>query len=70
MPARFPAQDLVHGSSKIPSVTYYDENVTVRAIGAETLCAGVYERAQDEGWDKVEWFVQCGQSFLFMCLRV
>ncbi|KAF5321963.1 hypothetical protein D9619_002083 [Psilocybe cf. subviscida] len=53
---KFPAQDLVHGPSKIPSVIYYDKDGAVRAIGAEALCDGMYEKAQEEAWIKVEWF--------------
>lgn len=54
---RFPSQEHVHGSSKIPSVIYYDQKGEIRAIGAETLSEGVYERAEEEGWVKVEWWV-------------
>ncbi|TEB37919.1 hypothetical protein FA13DRAFT_1785787 [Coprinellus micaceus] len=53
---RFPAQEQVNGSSKIPTVLYYDADGHVRAIGAEALSEGIYEQAEDEGWFKVEWF--------------
>jgi hypothetical protein len=53
--ARFPAQEQVNGSSKIPTVLYYDADGHVRAIGAEALSEGIYEQAEDEGWFKVEW---------------
>ncbi|KAF5321316.1 hypothetical protein D9619_002044 [Psilocybe cf. subviscida] len=53
---KFPSQDHVNGSCKIPSVIYYGEDGKVRAIGAETLAEGVYERAEEEGWTKTEWF--------------
>ena len=55
---RFLAPELEHvtGSSKIPSVLYYDEDGTVRAVGAET--EGIYEMAEDGGWIKVEGFVR------------
>ncbi|PPR01390.1 hypothetical protein CVT24_006228 [Panaeolus cyanescens] len=53
---KFPAQDHVHGSSKIPTVLYYDKSGKVQAIGAETLSEGIFERATDGGWHKVEWF--------------
>ncbi|KAF9047780.1 hypothetical protein BJ165DRAFT_1468128 [Panaeolus papilionaceus] len=53
---KFPGQDHVHGSSKIPTVLYYDKSGKVQAIGAETLSEGVFERATDGGWEKVEWF--------------
>ncbi|GAW00248.1 protein [Lentinula edodes] len=52
---RFPAQ-APGGSSKIPSVLYYDSAGKVRAVGAETLLDTVIEQAEDEQWTKVEWF--------------
>ncbi|KAJ4478149.1 hypothetical protein J3R30DRAFT_3290719 [Lentinula aciculospora] len=52
---RFPAQ-APGGSSKIPSVLYYDSAGKVRAIGAETLLESNIEKAEDEQWAKVEWF--------------
>ena len=55
---RFPAQEHVSGSSKIPTVLYYDKNGDVRAVGAETLIEGIYEMAEEGGWIKVEWFVK------------
>ena len=54
---RFPAQEHVSGSSKIPTVLYYDKNGAVRAVGAETLTEGIFEMAEEGGWIKVEWFV-------------
>ena len=36
---------------------YYDKDGAVRAVGAETLAEGIYEKAQEGGWIKVEWFV-------------
>jgi len=53
---RFPAQDHVGGNSKIPSIIYYDKKGDVRAVGAETLQENVILDAEEEGWDKVEWF--------------
>ena len=55
---RFPAQEHVSGSSKIPTVLYYDKDGAVRAVGAETLTEGIYEMAEEGGWIKVEWFVR------------
>ena len=55
---RFPAQEHVIGSSKIPTVLYYDADGVVRAVGAETLTDGIYEMAEERGWIKVEWFVR------------
>ena len=55
---RFPAQEHVSGSSKIPTVLYYDKDGAVRAVGAETLTEGIHEMAEEGGWTKVEWFVR------------
>ncbi|TFK18829.1 hypothetical protein FA15DRAFT_241935 [Coprinopsis marcescibilis] len=53
---KFPAQEHNSGASKIPTVMYYDQRGIVRAAGAETLRDGIEEMAEDEGWDKAEWF--------------
>jgi len=53
---KFPAQEHVSGSSKIPTVLYYNKDGAVRAVGAETLTEGIYEMAEEGGWIKVEWF--------------
>ncbi|KAG2073742.1 hypothetical protein BDR04DRAFT_1127075 [Suillus decipiens] len=52
---RYPAQEHSGGNSKIPSILYYDSNGTVRAIGAEARQEHIIERAEDEGWMKLEW---------------
>ncbi|KAG2153166.1 hypothetical protein DEU56DRAFT_868614 [Suillus clintonianus] len=52
---RYPAQEHSGGNSKIPSVLYYDSNGTVRAIGAEARQEHIIERADEEGWTKLEW---------------
>ncbi|KAF9068288.1 hypothetical protein BDP27DRAFT_1421991 [Rhodocollybia butyracea] len=52
---RFPAQ-IPGGSSKIPSVLYYDAIGVARAIGAETQLPIIIEQAENEQWIKVEWF--------------
>lgn len=52
--SRFPAQ-VAGGDSKIPSILYYDEQGGVRSIGAEAVQPSVIERAEDEGWIRVEW---------------
>ncbi|KAG1804031.1 uncharacterized protein BJ212DRAFT_1571075 [Suillus subaureus] len=44
---RYPAQEHSGGNSKIPSILYYDSN------GIEDII----ERAEEEGWIKLEWFV-------------
>ncbi|KAG2020014.1 hypothetical protein CC2G_005403 [Coprinopsis cinerea AmutBmut pab1-1] len=53
---RFPAHEQVSGASKIPTVIYYDRAGNAVAVGAEALREGVYEMAEDEGWEKAEWF--------------
>ncbi|KAJ7628236.1 hypothetical protein DFH06DRAFT_1226573 [Mycena polygramma] len=53
---RFPAQDHVAGDSKVPSVIYYDRFGMPRAFGAEALQESVVEQAEEEGWEKAEWF--------------
>ncbi|KAG1799634.1 hypothetical protein EV424DRAFT_1332401 [Suillus variegatus] len=54
---RYPAQEHSGGDSKIPSILYYDSNGTARAIGAEALQEHIIERAEDDGWIKLAWFV-------------
>ena len=46
---KFPEQEHVSGSSKIPTVLYYDKDGTVRAVDAETLTDGIYEMAEEGG---------------------
>jgi hypothetical protein len=53
---RFPAQTHVGGSSKIPSIIYYDQDGAVRAVGEETVQENVIEKAEVEDWIKVEWY--------------
>ncbi|KIK43059.1 hypothetical protein CY34DRAFT_804224 [Suillus luteus UH-Slu-Lm8-n1] len=53
---RYPAQEHSGGNSKIPSILYYDSNGTVRAIGAEARQEHIIERAEEEGWMKLEWW--------------
>ncbi|KAF9234834.1 hypothetical protein BU15DRAFT_78667 [Melanogaster broomeanus] len=53
---RFPATDHVGGNSKIPSIVYYDEEGAARAFGGEALQESIIERAEDEGWVKLEWW--------------
>ncbi|EIW80615.1 hypothetical protein CONPUDRAFT_125441 [Coniophora puteana RWD-64-598 SS2] len=54
--SRYPAQEQVGGDSKIPSILYYDRNQQARAIGAEALQENIIEKAEEEGWTKVEWW--------------
>ncbi|KAG2016364.1 hypothetical protein CC2G_009535 [Coprinopsis cinerea AmutBmut pab1-1] len=56
---RFPAaenSETMSEASKIPTILYYDAEGNVKAVGAETTEEGIFERAMDEGWTKVEWF--------------
>ena len=53
---RFPAQEHSSGSSKIPTIVYYDKQGTIRAIGAEAASEGIFEQAEDGDWYKVEWY--------------
>ena len=53
--SRYPAQGHVGGDKKIPSIIYYDQQHTVRAVGAEALQPHITEQAEDESWIKLEW---------------
>jgi len=44
------------GSSKIPTIIYYDQQGNVRAVGAEAVCEGIEEEAEDGNWVKAEWY--------------
>ena len=55
--SRFPGQEHVSGSSKIPSILCYDRLGKLRAVGAEVYLAENVEKAEDEDWVKVEWSV-------------
>ena len=52
---RFPAHEHISGTSKIPTVIYYDLSGKVRAVGAEAMKESVYVSAEDENWVKAEW---------------
>jgi hypothetical protein len=54
---RFPGQEHNAGSSKIPTVLYYDKCSKVRAVGAETELDHIVEQAEDEEWLKVQWYL-------------
>lgn len=54
---RFPGQEHVAGSAKIPSVMLYDSNGDMMAAGAETSLDENIERCEDEKWTVVEWHV-------------
>ncbi|KAG5718638.1 hypothetical protein E4T56_gene16515 [Termitomyces sp. T112] len=53
---RFPAQEKVGGSSKIPTIIYYDKSGKVRAVGAEATRDELQDLIEEEGWVKAEWF--------------
>ncbi|KAK7472084.1 hypothetical protein VKT23_000203 [Stygiomarasmius scandens] len=53
---RFPAQAKTGGDCKIPSILYYDQEGSVRAVGAEALDEAFLEQAEDENFIRVEWF--------------
>ncbi|CAA7263110.1 unnamed protein product [Cyclocybe aegerita] len=53
---RFPANELINGASKIPTIIYYDKEGNVQAVGAEATREGIVELAEDNGWVKAEWF--------------
>ncbi|KAF9523665.1 hypothetical protein CPB83DRAFT_657624 [Crepidotus variabilis] len=53
---RFPAQEAASGSSKIPTIIYYDPKGKVRAVGAEAAQESIYDAAIDGKWYKAEWF--------------
>ncbi|KAN0094954.1 hypothetical protein V8E55_003241 [Tylopilus felleus] len=52
----FPAQALVNGDAKVPSLLYYDKNGNVKAVGAEVLTEHVIEAALTEEWTRAEWW--------------
>jgi hypothetical protein len=54
---RFPAQELISGASKIPTIIYYDQGGKVRAVGAEAIKDGILVAAEDGQWSKAEWSV-------------
>ncbi|KDR71278.1 hypothetical protein GALMADRAFT_143974 [Galerina marginata CBS 339.88] len=53
---RFPGHPHSGGSSKIPTIIYYDRSGKVRAVGAEAEAEQVSEISQEENWIKAEWF--------------
>ncbi|KAN0094933.1 hypothetical protein V8E55_003220 [Tylopilus felleus] len=52
----FPAQALVNGDAKVPSLLYYDKSGNVKAVGAEVLTEHVIEAALTEEWTRAEWW--------------
>ncbi|KAI6139333.1 hypothetical protein BKA82DRAFT_3988626 [Pisolithus tinctorius] len=54
--SKFPAQEHVGGSNKIPSIMYYDKGGKVQAVGAETQQPRIIEKASKEEWVLLEWW--------------
>ena len=52
---RYPGQENAAGSSKIPSVMYYDKELRMRFAGAEADLLDNLEVVEDEGLIRVEW---------------
>ena len=61
---RFPAQEIIAGASKVPSIIYYDNKGRVKAIGAEAIKDGIQEAAIEGEWYKAEWYTFPGPSTL------
>jgi len=64
--ARFPAQAKTGGDCKIPSILYYDQEGSVRAVGAEALDEAFLEQAEDENFIRVEWQVPVDFDYLLL----
>jgi hypothetical protein len=60
------------GSSKIPTIIYYDQQGKVCAVGAEAVREGIEEEAEDGNWVKAEWYGSRPSDLLmaFMHLQV
>jgi hypothetical protein len=54
----------VTGSSKIPTIIYYDSRGSVRAVGAEAVKDGILEMAMENGWTKADWCVDSSEQSL------
>ncbi|KAF9526168.1 hypothetical protein CPB83DRAFT_795114 [Crepidotus variabilis] len=53
---RFPGQVATSGACKVPTIIFYDQLGSIRAVGAEATKDGIYELSQEENWAKAEWF--------------
>ncbi|KAI6044888.1 hypothetical protein EDC04DRAFT_2640470 [Pisolithus marmoratus] len=53
--SKFPGQEHIGGDNKIPSIMYYDREGRVQAVGAETQQPHIIEKAEEEGWMRLEW---------------
>ena len=54
---RFPADEHLAGNSKIPSLIYYDKKGRMKAAGAEALLDSNIKKAEEQGWDLLQWWV-------------
>lgn len=66
---RFPAQEMIAGASKVPSIIYYDGKGRVKAIGAEAIDDVVYQSAIDGHWHKAEWYI-CSRATIIYFNRL
>ncbi|KAH9912671.1 uncharacterized protein B0H18DRAFT_942250 [Fomitopsis serialis] len=55
---RYPGQEGENKArdTKIPSVLYYDEDGEVRAAGAEAVSDGTLLEAEEQEWNRAEWY--------------
>lgn len=53
---RYPGQEHAAGSSKIPTILYYDQHGSLQFAGAEALLPENVDEAEVNGWLKVEWY--------------
>ncbi|KAH9068373.1 hypothetical protein EDB83DRAFT_2222622 [Lactarius deliciosus] len=53
---RYPGQEHVAGSYKIPTIVFYDQDGNMKVAGAEADSNAIIDLAEDEGWTKAELF--------------
>lgn len=53
---RYPGQEHVAGSYKIPTIMFYDQDGNMKVAGAEADSTAIVDLAEDEGWHKAELF--------------
>lgn len=54
---RYPGQEHVAGSYKIPTLMFYDKDGNMKVAGAEADSNAIVDLAEDEGWTKTELLV-------------
>ncbi|SRR6266702_852683 len=54
---RYPGQEHVAGSYKIPTLMFYDQDGNMKVAGAEADSNAIIDLAEDEGWTKAELLV-------------